>query len=71
MSGKLDAERAQPLTLPVFLHSLPTEVGKGLLMPKGMSEICTGQTENRVLHRKESEKAIRDIASANNNNQQS
>lgn len=33
------SEVDQLLTLPDFLHSLATEVGKGLLMPKGMASV--------------------------------
>ena len=47
MSYVLDV--GQLLTLPDFLHSLPTEVGNGLLIPKGIppgESIRTGKRED-------------------------
>lgn len=36
------------LTLPAFLHSLPTEVGKGLLIPKGI--LTPTQKKRQCVH---------------------
>ena len=39
--------RLEKLTLPAFLHSLRTAVGKGLLIPKGIAD--RGTTAQEIL----------------------